>query len=564
MKKRGIIAWMLLGVLLLTACGGENGTPITEESQAESVTASQPEAVEGGIVLASEGKAMFEIIIPEDCDGSVIDAANDLKSALRSKVEAVFVVSDDFTRGGVVTDGSNEIVIGNCKRTASKSALEGLRYSDYRLAFAGSNLVIAGYDNERLVEAVNALIAMLDDGHLIKTGSEVRLKWEGDLHKVCESYTHESLTLGGVPLSSYRIVYPSDERADEYLEAAFTIQQSIGRRSGYVVDIVTDSETAQEYEILVGKTNREESTAYYSESEAVRELEYGLAIVGNKLQVACGGNFSVPFAAELLEKQLEALTAPVGVLDGIATAKKSLVNDASIPACKGEYRFMSYNILVEYEGWGSGGIIPSSVDIRKEAVAGLLLRYQADVVGLQEVSDKWSNELPELIDDVYEIVRVKRSDGTINAVPLLYKKDRLILVDSDSIDLGDKVGHITWGVFEDRQTGERFAYFSTHWDPRDDELKMSEAQIMADAVNALRERYEVPIFTSGDYNSGKSSDQVALFMEQSGLVLLSPSTGVDHIFGESYIEFVAGGIERSNYSQYASDHKPVWIDCTIA
>jgi endonuclease/exonuclease/phosphatase family metal-dependent hydrolase len=86
---------------------------------------------------------------------------------------------------------------------------------------------------------------------------------------------------------------------------------------------------------------------------------------------------------------------------------------------------------------------------------------------------------------------------------------------------------------------------------------------MGDVIKELRTRYDVPMFAAGDFNSGKSTEQIALFKDVCGLTLLSPSTGVDHIFGESSIEVVAGGIERSNCAQYASDHKPVWIDCNI-
>lgn len=564
MKKRGIIALLLLAALLLAGCGENPSPAATEESgHEEATTAQQIEAGAGEILLVSNGKAVLEIIIPEDCDGSVIDAANDLKSALRSKVGAAFMVLDDFTRDGAVANGQNEIVIGNCKRTASKSALEGLTYSDYVVASKGTNIIVAGYENAKLVEGVNALIAMLDDAHLVKTDDEVRLRWDGNIQKACANYAFDGMTLADVPLSQYRIVYPADVRADEYLSAAFAIQHSIGQRCGYVLDIVTDGEATQEHEILIGKTNREESTAYYNGSDAVMELEYGFAIVEKKIQVACGGNFSVSYAAELFEELLRELNASNGAFDGLATMKKSLTEDSSIPACKGDYRFMSYNILVEYEGWGSGGVIPTSVDIRKEAVAGLLLRYLPDVVGLQEVSEKWSNELPEMIDDVYTVVKTKRSDGTINAVPLIYNKNRLTLVDCDSVNLGDKVGHITWGVFEEQQSGQRFAYFSTHWDPRDEALKLVEAQLMGDVIKELRTRYDVPMFAAGDFNSGKSTEQIALFKDVCGLTLLSPSTGVDHIFGESSIEVVAGGIERSNCAQYASDHKPVWIDCNI-
>lgn len=558
MKKWRAIAWMLIAVLLFSGCS--DGTQNATESEEGTLADSGELVVEATLLLAKNGMAEFEIIIPETCDEDVVDAANELKKELKKATGVVFMVYDDATQGGVLTAGSNEIVIGDCRRTASKTVMKDLTYRDYTVTVLENNVVIGGYSTDELVDGVNALIDLLDDAHVVKDGNDVYLNWTGDIHQVYDQYKFESICLNGVPLSKYRIVYPSDVRQDEYLDAAFEVQKSIGERCGYVLDIVTDATNQQTYEILIGETNRVESVAYYNGDDAVMELEYGFQLCGDKIQIACGGSFSVPQAAKLFETAvLKKMTAPSGILDGVTVQKESLTQDATIPDCKGEYRFMSYNILVEKEGWGSGGLIPSSVKIRKEAVAGLLLRYLPDVVGLQEASEQWSKALFPEISDVYAVVETSRSDGTANAVPLLYNKNRLTLIESGSEDLGDKVGHITWGLFEDKNNGTRFLYFSTHLDPRDQALKLTEAGIYGNLITTLKERFNVPAFAAGDYNSGKDSEQCARFKEVSGLELLSPSTGVDHIFGEN-VEVVAGAIERGNYAQYASDHYPIWVD----
>ena len=123
---------------------------------------------------------------------------------------------------------------------------------------------------------------------------------------------------------------------------------------------------------------------------------------------------------------------------------------------------------------------------------------------------------------------------------------------------------ITWAVFEDLATRERFIALGTHWytdEYLDKQLK--EAEDMASLINELQAKYQVPVFAMGDFNAVPGSQAYNLFVTQTGLKNVSGLNGVDHIFSNNSVKVVSKGGEHNHCSQYASDHYSVWIDVEL-
>ena len=276
----------------------------------------------------------------------------------------------------------------------------------------------------------------------------------------------------------------------------------------------------------------------------------------------CGGLYSLPSAVEIFSEKISSLSNTV--LKPFSDTKETLANQP-IPQATGDYRFMTYNIL--YEGYVTEQDLPKEVEVRKEIVSYLLLNYLPDVAALQESFDKWSQQLPKLISDEYAYVCPKREDGVYNRSPLIYRKDRLKVLESGYIDLDQTATagrrQVTWAIFEDLSTGTQFAVLGTHWDPTSEDNKLAHAKATADFAKQIREEQNIPVVVMADFNSVPGSVSYATFVTQSGIENVTGTGGVDHIFYTDDFTAVAQGWESENEAKKGSDHYPVWADLKL-
>lgn len=135
------------------------------------------------------------------------------------------------------------------------------------------------------------------------------------------------LTLVEKGKSSYTVVYPEDAdtkviRAARSLATA--LKSYTGADIGNQDDYLKKGETASEYEILVGLTNRPESTGVYKDLAAG---EYTVRMVGKKLVILGGSNTGTSNAADyFVEKVLKTTNGlSAGTTDGtlIFTAEQN-------------------------------------------------------------------------------------------------------------------------------------------------------------------------------------------------------------------------------------------------
>lgn len=559
MKRNIWIAWILVFTMLLCACNGKG-------SGEESNTDGADTIVSRKIELVSDGRALYKIILPEQAKGEISRAADTLKNKLKSLTGAVFSIADDYTQGGVAKESKGEIIIGDCKRTEMQSELSNLSYRDYSVTVTDNNILIAGYETSKVADAIYAFSNALTEESIEKVDGKVILTWKENLKKEYTSYKLDSISLGDVSLKKYTIVYPSEGQTSDgiakYLESALELRDYIGRRCGYALKIVADTQKEQQYEILLGNTNRSESLSFYADENGPRQMEYGLAIRGDKVLLLCGGLYSLPSAVEIFNEKISSLTGTV--LKTFSDIKETLANQP-IPQATGDYRFMTYNIL--YEGYVTEQDLPKEVEIRKEIVSYLLLNYLPDVAALQESFDKWSQQLPKLISDEYAYVCPKREDGVYNRSPLIYRKDRLKVLESGYIDLDQTATagrrQVTWAIFEDLSTGTQFAVLGTHWDPTSEDNKLAHAKATADFAKQIREEQNIPVVVMADFNSVPGSVSYATFVTQSGIENVTGTGGVDHIFYTDDFTAVAQGWESENEAKKGSDHYPVWADLKL-
>ena len=286
-------------------------------------------------------------------------------------------------------------------------------------------------------------------------------------------------------------------------------------------------------------------------------------------------------------------------------------------------RMITFNIYSDWRApqWG--------VPPRAAGVEQALVKAQPDIVALQEVQqDWWASSLFEHLAAAYGVVRGDEAEALRRAgpptptkpgkpepflgnnCPLLYRKDRLNLLDSGfdifHIALGGCSKGVTWAVFEDKTSGRRFMSFSTHFwfkknGPESDAVReLNVRNILWHVADVRRKWGDIPVIGGGDLNCNPSSLALETFRREGYANAMEvaaektarsatrtyhgrlqrdesgqyhgtvappgrdkPEQSIDHIFFTGGIRALRYDIDVDAGTLDASDHSPVIVDFRI-
>lgn len=206
-----------------------------------------------------------------------------------------------------------------------------------------------------------------------------------------------------------------------------------------------------------------------------------------------------------------------GLFVSIMTIGAGLILNGAGSEVAPELRYMSFNIWGDY--------FKNPVSERRQGVAETILKQDADVVGLQEVTKGWwSSGLFEELVGRYAVVTgdvevaLKRAgadflhgkSGWGNYEPLLIRRDKFSLLDSgiEYLHLAlDETKGVTWAVLEDKLNARRYIVFSTHfwWQSNgkeSDVIRELNARTIIGVMRELKSKWgDVPVIGGGDLNS---------------------------------------------------------------
>lgn len=165
---------------------------------------------------------------------------------------------------------------------------------------------------------------------------------------------------------------------------------------------------------------------------------------------------------------------------------------------------------VRYADDDSGTVAQRTTRLRA-----LIEEHQPDLIGTQEVTFEWYMYLRTLKE--YAIVgcsRNGRGESTGEWSAIMYKKDRFVLLDSDTFWLtetpdevsmteGAKCRRIcTWAELFDRYTGETVIMTNTHLDHSTDAVREIQARYLIEHLKTrLGEKFEsCAVYLTGDFN----------------------------------------------------------------
>ncbi len=232
----------------------------------------------------------------------------------------------------------------------------------------------------------------------------------------------------------------------------------------------------------------------------------------------------------------------------------------------------------------------NSIDERAPRLKLILDKYDADVIGFQEVVPEWYDHIQKDYSEKYEIFNKYRSLINPEGLTVLWKKDKLSCIDSGVFWFSDtpwaeSKGNDSlcgckricqWVLLEDISRGKRFYFFNVHFGFSPD--------YQAESVHLIKKTAELlnakNIIVSGDFNMKPESlayaEMLKYFVDINS-VTANYTGKTFHKYGaegiDSHIDygFADDGIVPSGYylindminSKYPSDHYGIMFEFDI-
>lgn len=588
MKKIILVLLALLMLTALVSCNDQADIPAdTTTVPPEDTTTAAPEPEP--LKIVDNGTTKFKVIYPDGPDKDMFTAMRNMIDDIEKKTGVKLEFDNDFLKYDETHDDeAYEILVGATNYDQTAEVLADLKTCDYAIVQKGNKIVIAAHTPEMTIRALNYFRKnILPDNVETSEGGKATFTFKEFIYIVDAPIT--SFTVEGKDLRGFTIVYAKSKPG--YDRAAQRLQQDISERYGYLLPIVADTKSEPVAdEILIGPTNRAESSAFTAKHE-FPNLTYHIGVEGGKFIIAGAPYSCLQGANRFCTTYLYSSGKQVALKTGDHLTD-SLIDTASVPLTEGsDIRIMTANILAEFKSWSNTYEI-TPVYERIEIFAALMEVYRPDVIGIQEVTPAWHEMIPIYLGDTYELIYSKTPDGLVNYSTILYDKTKYDLVDSGvtyfTTEGKNNIRLVTWGVFSSKTSDIKFSVFNSHWCWDTEEHNRQQALEESQLIKKVTEKYPYPYFCTADYNTKQDSANYKYFMELTGAVdakyvakdagtLLNvaggcanlgearPSGGnsIDHIFMTPECKVLAFATVLDNAIQDLSDHSPKYADIKL-
>ena len=287
LKKILLLTLVALMLALFCACNStdanNSSTDATEPEQTNDQSVPDGTAPENSMMLSGQNRVR---IVYATGNKKLAIKIQDKLSALdplsASEIGYYKITSDE----SAATDETPEILVGLVtNRIGSSTAIEELpTYLDYTISRVGDNIAIIANTPERLEEAVNKFLSLIE-AHTI--GGVKQLFYVGGNYIIDSytGYTNSGLKLGATPIDSFSVVIP-ENATDIDKDIANDIVCWLQSAAGVSPKITDDSESEQEFEILIGKTNRAASADITDGEIVLDSAHYCIRMKDGKLVIA--------------------------------------------------------------------------------------------------------------------------------------------------------------------------------------------------------------------------------------------------------------------------------------
>lgn len=160
----------------------------------------------------------------------------------------------------------------------------------------------------------------------------------------------------------------------------------------------------------------------------------------------------------------------------------------------------------------------SPAGYRNKLVRSLVADFDADVCAFQEcgpVTNRASKpSIVNAMGDAFAEAMPEVARG--NYTPIFYRKDKFCLLDKGYLQyagLNDgKSKGVSWAVLEEKETGKRLAFASTHFwykarGQEDTDQRIANARQLKEVCDGIVAQYGIPVIIGGDFNNGENAKQ---------------------------------------------------------
>jgi len=363
----------------------------------------------------------------------------------------------------------------------------------------------------------------------------------------------DDMTIGGVPIKDYKIVYYDTEYAKA---CARQIQLAIESVTGNILTIIKHTGKVNDYEILVGKTGRDESNAV-RESYDRPNVYYDVKLSGKKLVVMGEGYTVLNEVTEIVVNYIKNMSNANPALDGaqcsgnikdkIDTLKKTMVERADGT----DLRVFHWNFAAPY--LNDAAAIYKDNKTRGEVMADIVLQMYPDIITTNEfyeshngntvLFDAVMGELGEYytcLKSPYDKDKpVAGADAikgkTINS-NIIYRNDAGLTVvgsswrystETTTVSGTNPFGFVYYhgshtAVFS--QNGRKFVVSVSHYADSRSDSKWAKEHLAAisDAIDTYGEGKKLPVILTGDLYTGFTST--------------SSNSGYKYLVAQGYID----------------------------
>ncbi len=153
-------------------------------------------------------------------------------------------------------------------------------WADEAMKWAMQNSIIAGTDT------VGTMVNVSPDATATRAqAAQIITRYLVFLEKDMPPVT--GLTINGNPIDKYTIVYSENvPNLNRVKDPAYSLQEYIAKATGITLPVVTDNAEPTGYEILVGRTNREDKGIVTADRDGEDRCSFEISVQGNNVIIA--------------------------------------------------------------------------------------------------------------------------------------------------------------------------------------------------------------------------------------------------------------------------------------
>ena len=210
--KQSVSAFLLI-VMLLGCFAGCDGTqnvpddttdssevPSAEDTTVTEETETGDEPVSGVLQLAKGKKTEFVVTFSNKASDSIRVAAQDLVSDFYTTTKAKTSLNEEYANSKNEDMPTYEIIVGQSNREDFADLYAGLRYKEYAIEVRGTKILIAGYDDLTLLDAIDYFYKNILNSQEPTIATDYS-------YRRAPVYTATSIKLDGKDISEWRLVY---------------------------------------------------------------------------------------------------------------------------------------------------------------------------------------------------------------------------------------------------------------------------------------------------------------------------------------------------------------------